>query len=56
MTAPAGPRLHHVRFPGESDEYRSARDKFLAVEIALRRQVEAVSEQRCRLPPWRSRG
>jgi predicted dithiol-disulfide oxidoreductase (DUF899 family) len=50
MTPPAGPRLHHVRFPGESDEYRSARDKLLAAEIALRRQVEAVSEQRCRLP------
>jgi len=50
MTAPADPRLHHVRFPLESDEYRSARDKLLAAEITLRRQVEAVSEQRCRLP------
>ena len=29
--------LHDVRFPGESDEYRSARDELLGAEIDLRR-------------------
>ena len=39
-----------VRFPGESDEYRRARNDLLEAEIALRRQSEAVAAQRRRLP------
>ena len=42
--------LHAVRFPGESDDYRAARDDLLKAEIALRRQVEAVAGQRAALP------
>ena len=42
--------LHEVRFPGESDEYRRARDELLKAEIGLRRQIEAVAAQRRRLP------
>jgi predicted dithiol-disulfide oxidoreductase (DUF899 family) len=38
------------RFPGESDEYRSARDQLLEAETALRKQEEAVAAQRRRLP------
>jgi predicted dithiol-disulfide oxidoreductase (DUF899 family) len=37
-------------FPGESAEYRAARDALLEREIALRREMEAVSEQRRALP------
>ena len=40
-----------VSFPGESDEYRKARNDLLTAEIALRRQIEAVAEQRRALPP-----
>ena len=36
--------------PGESDEYRRARDELLQAEIELRRQEEAVAAQRRRLP------
>ena len=39
-----------VSFPGESDEYRSARNDLLEAEIALRRQIEAVAAQRRSLP------
>ena len=39
-----------MHFPGESDEYRRARDQLLADEIELRRQTERVAEQRRRLP------
>lgn len=42
--------LHTVRFPGERDEYRSARDDLLESEIELRRQEEAVAAQRRGLP------
>jgi len=42
--------LHHVRFPGESDQYRQARDELLKAEIDLRRQIEAVAAQRRKLP------
>jgi predicted dithiol-disulfide oxidoreductase (DUF899 family) len=38
-------------FPGESAEYRAARDDLLRQEIALRRQMEAVAEARRALPP-----
>ena len=39
-----------VRFPGESDDYRQARDALLAEEIELRRHIERVAEQRRHLP------
>jgi predicted dithiol-disulfide oxidoreductase (DUF899 family) len=42
--------LHSVRFPGETDDYRRARDELLEAEIELRRQIEAVGAQRRRLP------
>jgi predicted dithiol-disulfide oxidoreductase (DUF899 family) len=42
--------LHNVHFPGESDDYRRARDELLRAEIALRRQTEAVAAQRRALP------
>ena len=40
-----------VTFPGESAEYRAARDELLKAEMELRRQVEAVATQRRALPP-----
>jgi predicted dithiol-disulfide oxidoreductase (DUF899 family) len=40
-----------VRFPGESEEYRAARDRLLEREIELRSQMEAVAAQRRELPP-----
>jgi predicted dithiol-disulfide oxidoreductase (DUF899 family) len=42
--------VHSVRFPGESDEYRAARDELLEAEIRLRGMIEAVAAQRRRLP------
>ncbi|RAG81960.1 DUF899 domain-containing protein [Streptacidiphilus pinicola] len=39
------------RFPGESEEYRAARERLLEAEVALRRQVEAVAQLRRGLPP-----
>src|SRR6202022_409267 len=42
--------LHEVRFPGEADQYRRARDELLQAEIDLRRQIEAVAAQRRKLP------
>lgn len=44
------PSRHSVRFPGESEAYRAARDELLAEEIELRRQVEAVAARRRSLP------
>jgi len=41
---------HSVRFPGESAEYRSARDALLESEIELRRATEAVAAKRRTLP------
>src|SRR3954468_9921238 len=38
-------------FPGESGEYRAARDRLLEQEIALRRAMEAVAAARRELPP-----
>jgi predicted dithiol-disulfide oxidoreductase (DUF899 family) len=43
-------QLHEVRFPGETDEYRRARDDLLRAELELRERTEAVAEQRRRLP------
>ena len=39
-----------VHFPGESNDYRSARDELLRAEVALRRQIEDVARQRRELP------
>jgi predicted dithiol-disulfide oxidoreductase (DUF899 family) len=44
-------RLHDVRFPGEPDEYRDARDELLRAEMDLRKQIEAVAAKRRELPP-----
>jgi predicted dithiol-disulfide oxidoreductase (DUF899 family) len=40
-----------VAFPGESAEYRVARDQLLEQEIELRRATEAVAAARRNLPP-----
>jgi predicted dithiol-disulfide oxidoreductase (DUF899 family) len=40
-----------MTFPGESAEYRAARDHLLQREIELRRAMEKVAEARRRLPP-----
>ena len=40
-----------IAFPGESDEYRLARNRLLEQELALRRMMEAVAEARRALPP-----
>ena len=40
-----------LAFPGESAEYRVARNRLLDHEIALRRATEAVAAARRRLPP-----
>ena len=42
--------LHAVRFPGESDAYRAARDRLLEREIELRGALEAVAALRRELP------
>jgi predicted dithiol-disulfide oxidoreductase (DUF899 family) len=39
-----------IRFPGETPDYRTARDELLEAERELRRHVEAVAAQRRRLP------
>jgi len=44
------PSTHSVRFPGESEAYREARDELLAEEIELRRRTEAVAARRRSLP------
>jgi predicted dithiol-disulfide oxidoreductase (DUF899 family) len=43
--------MSEPRFPGESPQYREARDRLLAAEIELRRAIEAVAAQRRELPP-----
>jgi predicted dithiol-disulfide oxidoreductase (DUF899 family) len=40
-----------IAFPGESAEYRAARDQLLEQEIELRRAMEAVAVARRQLPP-----
>jgi len=42
--------LHSERFPGESAEYRAARNKLLKAEIELRRHLEEVAALRRELP------
>jgi predicted dithiol-disulfide oxidoreductase (DUF899 family) len=44
------PSRHSVRFPGESEAYRAARDKLLESEMELRRQMESVARERRKLP------
>jgi predicted dithiol-disulfide oxidoreductase (DUF899 family) len=43
-------KVHSERFPGESSRYRAARNRLLAAETALRRQVERVAQMRRKLP------
>jgi predicted dithiol-disulfide oxidoreductase (DUF899 family) len=40
-----------IAFPGESADYRAARDRLLQQEIELRRATEAVAVSRRTLPP-----
>src|SRR3954470_2903220 len=40
-----------ITFPGESAEYRAARDRLLEREAELRRAMEAVAGERRALPP-----
>lgn len=40
-----------LTFPGESAEYREARDRLLAREVELRRELESVAARRRELPP-----
>ena len=40
-----------ITFPGESSEYRLARNRLLAAETELRRMIERVAAQRRALPP-----
>ncbi len=47
---PTEVKKYEVRFPGESDQYRQAREELLKAEIDLRRQIEIVAAQRRRLP------
>jgi predicted dithiol-disulfide oxidoreductase (DUF899 family) len=41
----------NIAFPGESADYRAARDRLLEQEIELRRATEAVAASRRALPP-----
>jgi predicted dithiol-disulfide oxidoreductase (DUF899 family) len=40
-----------MTFPGESEEYRAARERLLEREVELRREMEAVAAERRKLPP-----
>jgi predicted dithiol-disulfide oxidoreductase (DUF899 family) len=42
--------LHNMRFPGETLEYRSARDALVQAEKDLRDRTEEVARQRRQLP------
>lgn len=42
--------MHNIRFPGESQTYRDARNKLLAAEAELRQQTEQVAAMRRELP------
>ncbi|HLJ88223.1 MAG TPA: DUF899 family protein [Candidatus Angelobacter sp.] len=41
--------LHSIRFPGETDSYRAARNELLEAEIRLRRNIEEVAALRRKL-------
>src|SRR5437870_10152316 len=47
---PASTSRHEERFPGESKDYRAARDNLLRAEMELRRRTEAVAAMRRQLP------
>jgi predicted dithiol-disulfide oxidoreductase (DUF899 family) len=49
--APDERRPMAIVFPGESAEYRAARDRLLEQEIELRRMMETVAAARRELPP-----
>jgi predicted dithiol-disulfide oxidoreductase (DUF899 family) len=40
-----------IRFPGESSDYRRARNRLLEAEVELRRAIERTAAQRRALPP-----
>jgi predicted dithiol-disulfide oxidoreductase (DUF899 family) len=42
--------IHELRYPGESAEYRQARDELLHAEMNLRAQIEEVAAMRRALP------
>ena len=42
--------LHELRFPGEDETYRRAREELLRAEIDLRRQIAKVAEMKRTLP------
>jgi hypothetical protein len=44
-----------IAFPGESAEYRAARDRLLQLEIGLRRATKEVAAARRNLPAPRAR-
>ena len=50
MAASATEWLHTMRFPGESDEYRRARDELLLAERDVRDRTEQVARLRRQLP------
>jgi len=41
---------HAIRFPGETEAYRKARNELLEAEMALRREIESVAALRRKLP------
>ena len=41
--------LNSIRFPGENETYRKARNELLEAEIALRRNIEDVAALRRKL-------
>jgi len=43
-------KVHSERFPGESARYRTARNRLLAAETELRKNVERVARMRRKLP------
>lgn len=43
-------KFHDHQFPGESEQYRKARDELLIAETNLRKQIEKVAKQRRNLP------
>jgi predicted dithiol-disulfide oxidoreductase (DUF899 family) len=50
VATPSQSAFHTVRFPEESDSYRTARNELLLAEVALRKQIEAVAALRRKLP------
>jgi predicted dithiol-disulfide oxidoreductase (DUF899 family) len=50
MTSTVG-TTHEKRLPGETEDYRTARDALLAKEQELREAIETVAELRRTLPP-----